>query len=342
MWRSPAARVAEAVGALRGGHAGVPDWLLHGADVGAGIQQGAGKGGAEVVGAERGHAGLKRVAREHVTYALLAHRAHLHPARAVDRGEKRPRFPLNTGRETAPKADAPAGEDDRPRPEVRLLGAISVYRRDSLAAAGQGHSLLPCTTGFPVTATASIPTTEEAWTRFHGGLHRFLLRRVGDADAADDLLQDIFLKVHAQLPRLRDPGRIHAWIYRVARNAVTDHFRARRDAGPLSGLLAAPERERDAVAELAPCIRTLIARLPAADREALELTELGDLAQAELARRLGISVSGAKSRVQRARARLKAAVLECCQVYLDAAGRVTDYAPGPACRCRREAGEPFA
>jgi len=189
-----------------------------------------------------------------------------------------------------------------------------------------------------VTATASIPTTEQAWTQFHGGLHRFLLRRVGDADAADDLLQDIFLKVHTQLPDLRDPGRIHAWIYRVARNAVADHFRARRDAGPLSEMLPAPERERDAVAELAPCIRSLISRLPVVDREALELTELGDLTQAELARQLRISVSGAKSRVQRARARLKAAVLECCQVYLDATGRVTDYAPGPNCRCRRKFG----
>lgn len=189
-----------------------------------------------------------------------------------------------------------------------------------------------------MTATASIPTTEQAWTEFHGGLHRFLLRRVGDADAADDLLQDIFLKVHAQLPGLRDPGRIHAWIYRVARNAVADHFRARRDTGPLPETLPAPERERDALAELAPCIRSLVSQLPRADREALELTELGDLTQAELAWRLGISVSGAKSRVQRARTRLKAAVLQCCQVYLDATGHVTDYAPGPSCRCRREDG----
>ena len=189
-----------------------------------------------------------------------------------------------------------------------------------------------------MTATASIPTTDQAWTRFHGGLHRFLLRRVGDADAADDLLQEVFLKLHAQLPRLRDPDRIHAWIYRVARNAVADHFRARRHTGQVSESLPAPERDHDAVAELAPCVRSLVARLPAADREALELTELGGLTQAELARRLGISVSGAKSRVQRARARLKAAVLACCRVYLDAAGRITDHAPGPGCGCRH-AGE---
>ncbi|HEX8211967.1 MAG TPA: RNA polymerase sigma factor SigZ [Longimicrobium sp.] len=190
-----------------------------------------------------------------------------------------------------------------------------------------------------MTATATIPTTEQAWTEFRDGLHGFLLRRVGDPDVADDLLQDVFLKVHTQLAELRDPGRLHPWMYRVARNAVADHFRARRAAAPLSEALPAPERERDAVAELAPCIRALVSRLPAPDREALELTDLGDLTQAELAHRLGISASGAKSRVQRARARLKEAVVACCKVYLDTAGGVSDYAPGPNCHCHREDGE---
>jgi RNA polymerase sigma-70 factor (ECF subfamily) len=179
----------------------------------------------------------------------------------------------------------------------------------------------------------TVLSTEQAWAEFRTGVHSFLLRRVGDRDAADDLLQDVFLKLHTRLPELREPERIHAWIYRVARHAVADHFRTRRPTGPLLDALAAPERERDAVAELAPCVRALVQRLPAADREALELTELGDLTQAQLAARLGISVSGAKSRVQRARARLKEAVLACCTLYLDPAGRVTDYDPGPDCRC---------
>jgi RNA polymerase sigma-70 factor (ECF subfamily) len=186
-----------------------------------------------------------------------------------------------------------------------------------------------------VTATATIPTTEQAWAEFRDGLRGFLLRRVGDPDVADDLLQEVFIKVHTQLATLRDPGRLQPWMYRVARNAVADHFRARRDAAPLSDALPAPERERDAVAELAPCIRALVKRLPAPDREALELTDLGDLSQIELARRLGISPSGAKSRVQRARSRLKEAVLACCKVYLDAAGGVADYVPGPSCQCHR-------
>lgn len=188
-----------------------------------------------------------------------------------------------------------------------------------------------------MTAAATIPTTEQAWTEFRDGLRGFLLRRVGDPDVADDLLQDVFIKVHTQLAGLRDPGRLQPWMYRVARNAVADHFRARRDAAPLSDGLPAPERERDAVAELAPCIRALVTRLPAPDREALELTDLGDLTQIELARRLGISPSGAKSRVQRARARLKDAILACCKVYLDAAGGVADYVPGPNCQCHTDA-----
>ena len=66
-------------------------------------------------------------------------------------------------------------------------------------------------------------------------------------------------------------------------------------------------------------------------RDAITLTDLGDLSQAEAARRAGVTVSTMKSRVQRARAQLRRAVSTCCAVHTDVTGRVHDFDPAPGC-----------
>jgi RNA polymerase sigma-70 factor (ECF subfamily) len=87
------------------------------------------------------------------------------------------------------------------------------------------------------------------------------------------------------------------------------------------------DRFDDVVSELIPCIQEMIDDLPADYRQALILTEYEGLTQKELAQRLGISLSGAKSRVQRAREKLKIMLLNCCHFEFDRLGRVVDYEP---------------
>ena len=84
-------------------------------------------------------------------------------------------------------------------------------------------------------------------------------------------------------------------------------------------------------AELAPSVAAMLERLPEHYREALVLTEYQGLTQKELAERLGLSFSGAKSRVQRAREKLKQLMLECCHFEFDCLGRVIDYQPRCCC-----------
>src|SRR5437588_726670 len=79
--------------------------------------------------------------------------------------------------------------------------------------------------------------------------------------------------------------------------------------------------------ELVPCIKEMVDSLTNDYRQALILTEYEGLTQRELAVRLGISVSGAKSRVQRAREKLKDMLLDCCHFEFDHSGRVIDYQP---------------
>ena len=183
-------------------------------------------------------------------------------------------------------------------------------------------------------------STEEVWERFRDRLKRFVLSRVPDEQDAEDILQDVFLKIHARLGTLKDQEKLEAWLFQITRNAITEHYR-RLQKAPLSGdvptevLEAAQERETaegqgdeaaDAPARLIrSCLLPMLEVLPDPAREALVLTEVEQITQKELSERLGISFSGAKSRVQRAREKLKDVLQECCHLELDRRGNVIGY-----------------
>jgi RNA polymerase sigma-70 factor (ECF subfamily) len=174
-------------------------------------------------------------------------------------------------------------------------------------------------------------TTEEVWEAFHTPLQQFIRRRVSDEDTAEDVLQEVFLKIHQQMGTLRDVKKLESWIYQVTRNAIIDVYRGKRPTTTLEAAqsLELPEElpDDDVVSELLPCVRAMVRSLPELDRQALVLTEYQGLTQRELAERLGLSFSGAKSRVQRAREKLKQQLLECCHFELDRRGHILDYRP---------------
>jgi RNA polymerase sigma-70 factor (ECF subfamily) len=177
--------------------------------------------------------------------------------------------------------------------------------------------------------------TEQVWNAFHTPLQQFIRRRVSDETLAEDVLQDVFLKIHQHVDALRDVRKLESWIYQIARNAIIDAYRSRRSITPLDAeeVLDLPEElpDDDIVSELLPCVRAMVRNLPELDRQALVLTEYQGLTQKELAERLGLSFSGAKSRVQRAREKLKQQLLECCHFELDSRGHIIDYQP--RCQC---------
>jgi RNA polymerase sigma-70 factor, ECF subfamily len=172
-------------------------------------------------------------------------------------------------------------------------------------------------------------TLEQIWTEFSDRLRLFIRRRVADDAVADDILQDVFMRIYTQLGSLRDMSRLESWVYQIARNAIIDHYRSRGDDNEIPESIAAPEawEEATAATSLAPSVTAFLDCLPDKYREALLLTELKGLTQKEASEKLGISLSGAKSRVQRARDQLRDLILDCCHVELDRAGRITDYYP---------------
>jgi RNA polymerase sigma-70 factor (ECF subfamily) len=174
-------------------------------------------------------------------------------------------------------------------------------------------------------------TTEEIWEAFHTPLQQFIRRRVPDDPTAEDLLQEVFLKIHQHIGELKDARQLESWLFRLTRNIIVDYYRAQRQTMTLesAGDLALPEQlpADDIVSELLPSVRAMVHNLSPQDRQALILTEYRGLTQKELAERLGISLSGAKSRVQRARERLKQQLLDCCHFELDRRSHILDYQP---------------
>jgi RNA polymerase sigma-70 factor, ECF subfamily len=182
-----------------------------------------------------------------------------------------------------------------------------------------------------------ITPSEQLWETFNAPLQQFIRRRVRDQHSAEDILQDVFLKIHLQIGTLHSQERIAGWIYQITRNAIVDYYRAQRPVLDLSETLVAPDdrTEDDMVRELLPCLAAMVDALPVTYREALRLTEYQGLSQKALSEHLGISFSGAKSRVQRARAKLKQQLLDCCHFQFDHAGRIIDYQPRCA-SCQNE------
>ncbi len=179
---------------------------------------------------------------------------------------------------------------------------------------------------------------EAVYDRFGAELQAFLRRRVPDAATADDLLQSIWLKVHERLPELRDAERVAPWLFQVARNALVDHQRRIRPTEALPSEVAPATEATADGPDLGPAVLRFLDVLPPEDREALRLTEFEGLTQRELAERLGLSLSGAKSRVQRARARLREQLEHCCRFEFDRRGNIIEAHPygkecAPECPC---------
>jgi RNA polymerase sigma-70 factor, ECF subfamily len=173
-------------------------------------------------------------------------------------------------------------------------------------------------------------------------LRPFVARRVSSPDV-DDVLQEVFLRLQKGIAGLHDEQRFGPWVYQVARSAIVDHHRARARHPLAEGEVELPDEphaddENPIEGLLAQYVAASVAMLPSPYREALTLTELEGMTQKQAADMLGISLSGMKSRVQRGRQQLRALLEACCEIALDARGRVIGCeprpdGPRPGCRC---------
>ena len=180
--------------------------------------------------------------------------------------------------------------------------------------------------------------TETIWREFNQALGQFISRRVSNQQDSEDILQDVFFKIHNSIHSLRDQDKLPSWVYQITRNTIMDYYRKQRTNVTLSESLPGDRLpEPTAEQELAACLEPMINQLPDKYQTAIRLTEFEGLTQKEMGEKLGLSFSGAKSRIQRARHELKDMLLACCHFEFDRTGQMLDYRSRCA-QCDRESG----
>lgn len=186
------------------------------------------------------------------------------------------------------------------------------------------------------------------WAEFRARLLAYIRRRLDDPAEAEDLVQEVLARVADRLPELRSRDHLLPWLYRITRNALTDHYRARGRRRPMVALETLPDTEASSLvggngsddpgeaarAALAGCVQPMLATLPPPYREALRRVELLGERQVDVAGQLGLGISALKSRVQRGRRMLHRAFTDCCTVERDSAGGIVGFERRGGSPCR--------
>jgi len=176
---------------------------------------------------------------------------------------------------------------------------------------------------------------DSVYDEFHAKIGRYLERMVGKGEA-EDLTQEVFMKVNKGLKGFEGKSSLSTWIYRIATNAALDKLHSasfRRDKGkvPLGGddeadtegrEIGVQEKElsaeREAIRkEMNECIREFVEKLPDNYRAVIVLSELKELKNQDIAEILGVSLEAVKIRLHRARERLKKEFEAGCTFYRD-------------------------
>lgn len=174
----------------------------------------------------------------------------------------------------------------------------------------------------------------DAWSAYKDSLLKFVQSRVKSRAVAEDIVQEVFVKAILRSDGLNDTSNLRAWLYQVTRNQIIDYFRLKKPSASVPKELASkafPVDGSELDRELTNCLLQMLKAVPEPYREALRLADVDGVKQKEIARQLGLSLSGAKSRIQRARQILKQELIGCCPVDVDSSGKVIDFEPSADC-----------
>ena len=167
----------------------------------------------------------------------------------------------------------------------------------------------------------------QAWEKHETELRLWLTGKIGNTHDAEDILQSLFMKAVSQDKKFCELNNPRAWLFQVARNTLVDRFRLQKNQIDLPDDLVEYIEEPATVDDLTQCLPRALSELSKDDREAIIKCDLEGMTQQEFAKTNGISLSGAKSRVQRARQRLRDHLSTACQVRFDESGKICCFVP---------------
>ena len=174
---------------------------------------------------------------------------------------------------------------------------------------------------------------ETIYKDFNSQLVALICRKVNHEDCCHDILQDVYIKVIGNMDKIEKADNLKSYLLKIADNSVVDYYRKEAIKKSLAFsenfVLPLESPSNDLSLKLADCcLRPMIESLEPIYSEALILIELEGLSQQQYAEKIGISYTNAKTRVQRAREKLKKVILQCCLYEFDKYGNIVSCCKG--------------
>jgi RNA polymerase sigma-70 factor, ECF subfamily len=167
------------------------------------------------------------------------------------------------------------------------------------------------------------------YKQFRSELLGYIKSKVRSREDAEDILQNVFVKISTGLDKLNDDVKLKNWIHAITRNAIIDYYRLNANKKitinvEIGDDIFEPEDDPDPTKGLDQCMNSMIGLLPEAYRNIIIESEIKGLKQKDMADKYGIPYPSIRSKVQRGRARLKQLFNDCCHIKTDKLGNVIE------------------
>lgn len=172
--------------------------------------------------------------------------------------------------------------------------------------------------------------TWEVWDKYGQEVYFFILKKVNEKSASNDIFQNSFLKVHGSLHQLKDEEKLRAWVFQITRNEIANYF---NKESSYKDVVTQASTNDTLPSENICCFDRFIDELPDSYKEVIELTYIAGKKQEEVAEELGISLANVKARIRRSKAMLKERFQECCKYEMDEQGKLTGAPNCSSCDC---------
>ena len=171
----------------------------------------------------------------------------------------------------------------------------------------------------------------EIWEEYKSSLFGYIKKRVSDEDDAKDILQDVLLKSYQYCSKGKTVLYLKSWLYKITQNAIVDYHKKTNKTIAISFEVVEENSEKSILGEASDYIKALLKLLPDEYAKPLYMSDIEGLDQKTIAANLKLTLTNTKSRIQRARVKLKERFLECCVVSFGESGEMVSFDIKPEC-----------
>lgn len=165
--------------------------------------------------------------------------------------------------------------------------------------------------------------TKNIWNEFNQELLGFIKSRVNNSENAEDILQEVFVKIHKNIDSIKNNKKVTSWVYQITRNAIIDHYRKKKtNTTEYENWKNLPEEIDNSTIDFTKCLKPFILQLSEKHQDILLKTTFENVSQKDYSINNNLSYSATKSRIQRARKQLNKIFTECCEIKTDKYGNI--------------------